>query len=362
MPAIALNILFTQSRKDLAMKEQVIMNETGPTPMNVIGAGRSELYTDPDPDHARAFFHQKTKKMVNKVMPLAKAVEMFVHDGDYLSLGGFGGNRAPIAACHEILRQGRKNMGFAGHTTTHDFEILSAGEVFDRVDAGYIVGLEARGLSPCARRYMQTGKVRVTEWTNYSLSARLHAASMGVPFIPARNLLGTDTFEYSASKIIECPYTGKKLSLHPALYPDVAIIHVHEADVYGNSRIRGIMKSDNDLARASKRVIITCERLITNEEIRRSPTQTTIPYFLVDAVCEVPFGNYPGNMVYEYFSDEEHLREWLHVEEDPVVFKKFLKKNIYDCSNHHEYISKNGGMEKMLKLRTIEYLLHKEVD
>jgi glutaconate CoA-transferase subunit A len=82
----------------------------------------------------------------------------------------------------------------------------------------------------------------------------------------------------------------------------------------------------------------------------------------VDAVCEVPFGNYPGNMVYEYFSDEEHLQEWLKVEEDPVAFKEFLQRNIYDCKDHHEYINKNGGMEKLLKLRTIEYLLHKEAD
>lgn len=81
--------------------------------MKVIRSGRGELFTDPDPDHARAFFHQQARKMENKVMPLTKAVEMLVHGGDYLSLGGFGGNRASIAACHEILRQVRKNMGFA---------------------------------------------------------------------------------------------------------------------------------------------------------------------------------------------------------------------------------------------------------
>ncbi len=330
--------------------------------MYIISQGKGELFTDPDPDKARAYFQKKTRKMVNKAMPLTKAIKTFVHDGDYLSLGGFGGNRSPIAACHEILRQGRKHLGFAGHTSSHEFEILAAGEVFDRVDAGYIVGLEARGLSPCARRYMQSGRVKVTEWTNYSLSARLRAAAMGVPFVPARNLLGTNTFEHSASIIVECPYTGKKLSLHPALYPDVAIIHVHESDVYGNSRIRGILKSDNDLARAAKRTIITCERLISNEEIRRDPSETTIPYFLVDAVCEVPFGNYPGNMVYEYFSDEDHLREWLKAEEKPEVFREFLKRNVHDCKDHHEYINKNGGMEKILKLRAIEHLLHKEKD
>ena len=342
------------------MKIQAMIEEKENTAMNIIKKGKGELFTDPDPDYARTFFQKKSRKMVNKSMTLTKAIETFVHDGEYLALGGFGANRTPVAACHEILRQGRKNMGFAGHTATHDFEILCAGEVFDRVDAGYIVGLEARGLSPCARRYMQTGKVKVTEWTNYSLSARLRAGAMGVPFVPTRNLLGTDTFEYSASMIIECPYTGKKLALQPALYPDVAVIHVHESDVYGNVRVRGILKSDNDLARAAKRVIVTCERLITNEEIRWNPTETTFPYFLVDAVCEVPYGGYPGTMAYEYFSDEEHLREWLKVEEDPVAFKEFLQRNIYDCKDHHEYINKNGGMEKMLQLRTIEHLLHKE--
>ena len=338
--------------------QEAMMNDLGT--INVIQQGRGELFTDPDPDHARSFFRNKSRKMINKEMTLPEAIKSFVHDGDYLATGGFGGNRSPIAALHEILRQGRKHMSFCGHTTTHEFQILSAGEVFDRLDAGYIVGLEARGLSPCARKYMQSGKVKVTEWTNYSLSARIRAAAMGVPFVPARNLLGTDTFDTSASMIIECPYTGKKLSLHPALYPDVAIIHVHESDVYGNCRIRGILKSDDDLARASKRVIITCERLITNEEIRRDPSQTTIPYFFVDAVCEVPFGNYPGNMVYEYFSDEEHLREWLKVEEDPDLFRDFLQKNIYGCKDHHEYINLHGGMEKLLKLRTIEHLLHRE--
>ena len=326
----------------------------------IIQKGRGTLFTDPDPDAAREIFRQKSRKMAVKLMPLPEAVARFVHDGDYLALSGFGGNRTPIAACHEIVRQGRKNMGFAGHTATHDFDVLCAGEVFDRVDAGYIVGLEARGLSPNARRYMQSGKVKVTEWTNYCLSARLKAAAMGVPFVPTRNLMGTDTFEYSASMMMKCPYTGKKLALQPALYPDVAIIHVHEADIYGNARIRGILKSDNDLAGAAKRLIVTCERLITNEEIRRSPSETKIPYYLVDAVCEVPYGSYPGNMPYEYFSDEEHMKEWLTVEEDPAAFREFLKRNVYDCKDHHEYIAKNGGMNKMNRLRIEEYLIHKE--
>jgi glutaconate CoA-transferase subunit A len=329
--------------------------------VNVLEEGKGKLFTEPDPDKAREFFKKKSRKMKSKVMSLKEAIEKFVHDGDYLAVGGFGANRTPIAACHEIVRQGRKNMAFAGKTATHDFQILAAGEVFNRLDVAYIVGLEARGLSPCSRKYMESGKVEVTEWTNYGLAARLKAAAMGVPYVPARNILGTDTFKYSGAKIVECPFTGKRLTLLPALYPDIGIIHVHEADVYGNARIRGILIMDGDLSKAAKRLILTTERLISNDEIRRDPTSTSIPFYLVDAVCEVRYGAYPGTMPYEYFSDEEHLQEWLSVQKDPEVFRRFLARNIYECPDHYEYIRRNGGLEKMNKLRQKELLLHREI-
>jgi glutaconate CoA-transferase subunit A len=329
--------------------------------VTVLEEGKGKLFTDPDPDKAREFFKKKSRKMESKVMSLREAITKFVHDGDYLAVGGFGANRTPIAACHEIVRQGRQNMAFAGKTATHDFQILAAGEVFNRVDVAYIVGLEARGLSPCARKYMESGKVEVCEWTNYGLAARFKAAAMGVPYVPARNMLGTDTFKYSGAKVVECPFTGKRLTLLPALYPDVGVIHVHEADVYGNARIKGILIMDGDLSKAAKRLIITTERLISNDEIRRNPTSTSIPFYLVDAVCEVRYGAYPGTMPYKYFSDEEHLREWLNVQKDEAEFRKFLNRNIYDCPDHYEYVRRNGGIEKMNKLRQKELLLHREI-
>jgi len=330
--------------------------------VEAIEQGIGKIFTDPDADKAREFFRKKSRKLESKVMSVKEAVEKFVHDGDYLTLGGFGANRAPIAAAHEIVRQGRKNMGFAGHTSTHDFQILCAGEVFNKLDVAYIVGLEARGLSPNARRYMESGKVEVSEWTNYSLSVRFKAAAAGVSFYPSRNIMGTDSFKYSGAKIIECPFTGTKYAAMPALYPDVSVLHVHESDIYGNCRARGIIVSDFDVARASKHLIITTERLISNEEIRRDPSLTDIPYWCVDAVCEIPYGAYPGNMYQEYFSDEEHLREWLKVEEDPEELKKFLDENIYSCKDHFEYIEKNGGMHKMLKLREKEFMFLKARD
>jgi glutaconate CoA-transferase subunit A len=315
---------------------------------------------DPDPDKIRAFFSKKNRKILNKVMSLEQAVSKFVHDGEYLAIGGFGANRTPVAACHEIVRQKRKNMGFSGHTSTHDMQILSAGEVYNRLDVAYVIGLEARGLSTCSRKYVESGKVQVTEWTNYAMTLRLKAAAMGLPFLPSRNMMGTDTFKYSAGRTIKCPYTNKKLVLLPALSPDVSIIHVHEADIYGNCRFKGISVADIELANASKRLIITAERIIPSDEIKRDPSLTKIAYHLVDAVCEVPFGAYPGTMPYEYFSDEDHLKEWLTIEKDAQKFKAFILRNIYECKDNEEYIGLNGGHKKMQALRAKELLLHRE--
>lgn len=325
--------------------------------MKVMDQGQNPLFMDPDPDKAREFFAGKSRAMTDKRMTAKEAVEKFIPDGCYLASGGFGGVRISSVLLHEIVRARRKNLGFLGHTSTHDFQILCAGRCLNRVDASYIVGLEARGLSPNARRVMESGEVQVCEWSNYALAVRLRAAAEGVSFGIARCMMGTDTFHMSGAKVIECPFTGKKFVALPAIWPDVAVIHVHEADIYGNCRIKGISVADLELSRAAKRVVISTERLVRNEVIRQNPTETSIPYYLVDAVIEAPFGCYPGNMSYEYFSDEEHLATWLAVEKDPAEFEKFLDKYIYGVSGFDEYLALCGGMTKMKTLRSLETLV-----
>ena len=331
--------------------------------MTSLQRGQGVLFSDPSSEAAREAFRCKPRAAVDKLMTVSEAVARFVHDGDYLAIGGFGVNRIPTAVVHEILRQQRQNLRFAGHTSTHDFQLLCAGNLMGRgkllaaVDAAYIVGLEARGLSPHARRVLESGEVALTEWSNYTLALRFKAAAMGVPFLPARSLLGTDTFQHSAAIEILCPFTGEKLVALPALYPDVAAIHVHEADRTGNARFWGTSVADLEIARAAKHVIVTCERLVPEEEMRRDPGRTAIPYFLVDAVCEVPYGSYPGNMPGEYFSDEAHLRSWLEVEADLDRYRDWLGHYIFGHNDFNEYLQLCGGLPRLQELRRQELLL-----
>lgn len=303
-----------------------------------------EINSNPDPDAARAVFADKPRGLIDKVMSVKQAVSQLVRDGDYFASGGFSTNRIPVAVLHEIVRQKKQKLRIAGYTATHSFQILCAGNLTGRgqtvsfVDAAYIVGLEARGLSPHSRRVMQSGVVTCVEWSNYTLALRFQAAAMGVPFLPARSLLGTDTYKFNGSKTISCPYTGLTLLAVPALYPDIAAIHVHEADRFGNARFAGTSAADPDIARAAKKLILTCERLVDDDALRQEPQRNQIPFFCVDAVCVVPHGSFPGGMPGEYPTNERHLKAWMEAEANETDFAAFLEKHIFGVDNFESYL------------------------
>jgi hypothetical protein len=175
------------------------------------------------------------------------------------------------------------------------------------------------------------------EWSNASITWRMKATAMGVPFLPARSMLGTDMIKYSAAKVVEDPFTGMKVCLVPALILDVALIHVHRADRYGNAQIEGISGFANEMARACKRLIISAEEIISTDEIRKYPDRTMIPYYLVDAVVHAPFGSHPGEMAYIYGRDEPVIKEWIEASKTVEGSNAYLDKYVYGVANHAEY-------------------------
>ena len=320
--------------------------------------GTEELFVDPDPDKARAYFLHKNRGLVNKVTTVEQAVSVHIHNGDYLAVGGFGHVRIPTAVLYEIVRQKKRNLGMAGHTSIYDSDLLASSGCMDRCDISYVIGYEIRGLSASARRAFQKKDIRKTDWSNCALAWRFWAGSAGLSFVPSRNLLGTDTFKHSAAKTIECPFTGKKYVALPALYPDVGIVHVHRADTYGNCQIDGILVSDPYLARASKRVIITAEKLVPHDEIRANPQATVIPYWCVDAIIEVPYGSHPGNMPGEYWFDEDFFKMYLETVKTEEGTEGFYKDYVHGVKDFEEYLEKIGGGRKMRDLRAIEKLIY----
>lgn len=318
--------------------------------MRVIESGIGELIQPPDLDGFREWNREKkSRALVDKRMTEQEAVSRFVTDGCYLGTELYGTVRAPMSLTREVVRQGKKDLRLAGQGVTELDLILGAGLV-KTLDITYI-GLEVYGVSNALRRAVESGRVeKVVEWSNGGITWRFKAAAMGVPFIPVRAMLGSDTFRYSAAKVVECPFTSMKVCLIPALILDVGLIHVHRADRYGNSQIEGISGFAFEMARACKRLIISAEEIVDTEEIRRYPDRTIIPYYLVDAVVHAPFGSHPGEMVYMYERDEEQLREWVKASETEEGTKEYLDRYVYGVANHQEYLEL-VGWERLEALR-----------
>ena len=318
--------------------------------MKVISSGIGELIQPPDINAFREWNHkQKPKALIDKKMTESEAVSKFLKDGQYIGIELYGTVRAPMSLTREIIRQGYKNLNCAGQGV-YESELLAAANTIKKLDWTYI-GFEVYGLSNSARRAVESGYVeKVVEWSNAALSWRFKAAAMGVPFLPTRVMLGTDTFKFSAAKVIECPFTGEKLCLLPALILDVGFIHVHRADKYGNCQIDGISGFAAEMARASKRLIISAEEIVDEDVIRSQPDRTIIPYYLVDAVVEAPFGSHPGEMSGLYERDEKHIKSYASDSKDVELIKKYLEKWIYNVKNHKDYL-KIVGEDLLSELR-----------
>ena len=309
--------------------------------MELIESGQGKLIQYPDINEFREWNRKKSKVLVDKRMTEAEAVRRFIHDGAYIGTELYGTVRCPMSLVNEIVRQGIKDLRVAGQGVFELDMLLGAGLV-KALDLTYI-GLEVYGVSSCLRREVESGRVETcVEWSNAGIAWRFKAAAMGVPFIPVRSMLGTDTLKYSAAKVVECPFTGEKICLLPALILDVGLIHVHRADMYGNAQIDGISGFAMEMARASKTLIISTEKIVPTEVFRKNPARTMIPYYLVDAVVEAPYGSHPGEMCYEYVRDEQQIKEWVQASQDPQTTRAYLDKYIFGVKDHSEYLNLIG--------------------
>ncbi|MDD5190539.1 MAG: hypothetical protein PHE50_05800 [Dehalococcoidales bacterium] len=315
--------------------------------MEILDSGTGELFQKPDPDAHRAYLREhRSHALTSKVMTEQEAVNKYVQDGDYLCYDCTMLMRGPSSLVREIIRQKKKNLGVGGRFTYMIINLLVAAGCVNRIDIGYI------GVGNALKRAFDEG-IKVSEWSNSAITMRLLAGSLGIPFIPIRFLGGTDAFHHSAAKLAKDPWNNKEIVLVPALNPNVSLIHVHQCDIYGNARIYGPSVSPVEMAASSKKVIISTEEIIDNEYIRRDPGRTTIPYYLVDAVVEAPFGAHPGEVAGRYNADIERINEIAGAGADPTgkAMNDYLEKYVYSVNNHLEYIDQRVGLERLLKLQ-----------
>ena len=305
--------------------------------------------------------------MANKVMTLHDAVAKYVEDGDAISFGGFTTNKKPMAAVYEILRQGKKDfIAYAGPAGS-DWDMM-IGE--DRVKAYINCYTADSGVTNVSRRFrkkIESGELIYEDYSQDAIMYMLHASSLGLPFLPVRFMIGSGLVdEWGISKEVretieklpndkfvymENPFVpGEMTVCLPVPKLDTAIIHVQKASPDGTCILMGDEFHDVDIAVAAKKVIVTCEELVSNDIIRRDPQATKIPCFAVDAVCHVPYGAFPTQCYNYYDYDNAYLKAYGAASKTEEDFHAFLDEYVYGCKDNAEFLEKIG-INRLLKLK-----------
>jgi glutaconate CoA-transferase subunit A len=257
-----------------------------------------------------------------------------------------------MALVREILRQRRRRLTLVRNLMCTEGELMMvAGAVEKVVTAWMSIGLPW-GVSKIMREHVESGRVPLEEWSHLALGLRFHAAAMGVPFLPTLTMLGSDLMGVGGTQTLRCPYTGETLALVPALFPDVALLHVHRADRFGNCQIDGYPHMDADIARAATTVLVTAEEIVPEEETRRHPDRTVIPGFAVDALVHVPFGSFPHECYRLYEADVEHFDEYARGVDarGPDGVAAYLERYVYAPPTFADYLDLFGG-ERLARQR-----------
>lgn len=294
-------------------------------------------------------------KQASKQMSLKDAISTYVKDGASVTFGGFIG-RDCVAAVHEMIRQGVKDLVVIDDSKTDIMDLLVGAGCVRRWEGAYL-GYGAIGLANNVRRAVEHSipvPIEVEDWSNAAVSMRFLAGGLNLPFMATRSMLGSDIIKYNSRvKVIDDPYGGPPVALVPAARPDVAIIHVQKADVLGNAQVWGFTGNDENKARAAKHTIITCEEIVPTEEIRRQGNMTLIPFYCVDAVVHVPYGCYPQSCYGYYSYDVLFCGEYHEMSKTREGFLKWLDHYVFYCKDHQEYCAK-VGWDRLLSLTHLE--------
>ena len=294
----------------------------------------------------------------DKFISLKEAVSL-IKDGDQITLGGFTSSRNSMTLCREIIRQNRKNLYMVVHSHGQGLELLIGAGCVSRLELAY--GGVAR-FAPTGIRFRKSvcaGEIYVEDYSNFQMILRFTAGAMGLPFIATTSGLETDIVRKMGFpeeirgkgkvpghklKVMRNPWNEDEgdVVLLPPLNPDVALIHAQLVGDDGTVRIEGLTFADIEEAKAARLVIVTAEKIVPAEFLRREPDRNTIPHILVDAVVHVPFGAHPTACHNFYDYDPKHLRlcaEMSHKDDD---FKRYLDEWVYPFETQEEYLAKVG--------------------
>jgi len=283
---------------------------------------------------------------MSKVMPPAEAVKRFVRP--YMNLY-FGGSWAfPNAAIFEIIRQftardPRFTLTLSTGGAASAAPVLAAG-LAQRVIAAFLGdGYPVPGPNPSIQRAINSGKVAVENWTMLTLTLRLAAAAMNLPYLPTRSIVGSSLENDLGDQFRSTESIGHVSALHP----DLTFTHGYAADSDGNVILPFPLAGNFFGALAAKEgAIVTVEKIVSSDVIRSHSAMTRIPSHVVRAVCEAPFGAHPlGCFGFDggYVEDRAFMLKARAAARSEETQAEWIQHWILDPGDHDGYLARLGS-------------------
>ena len=293
----------------------------------------------------------------SKLVTMREAIARHVPSGSMVLLGAQLEQMIPFAAGHEMIRQGRRDLTVVGPISDILFDQMIGAGCVSRVMAAWVGNVSA-GVGYCFRRAVEHAvprKIEVVDYSNFTVALALHAAALGVPFLPTYATLGSDLLKKNGNlREFPSPVSEEKLVAVRALRPDVAILHVQRADAQGNAHIWGSLGVAVDGARAARKIIIVAEEIAEPSVISSDPNRTLVPGFLVEAVVHEPGGAHPSPVQGYYGRDHAFFAQYHEQTRRVEDFEDWLARWVVHVSDRGEYL-KQVGAERMQSLGVKEH-------
>ncbi|MGA9573982.1 MAG: CoA transferase subunit A [Lysobacterales bacterium] len=209
--------------------------------------------------------------MIDKSTGIEEAIGQ-IADGAVIMVGGFGVPGTPFMLIDELVKQNRKHLTVikndANETGMGIDHLLSNGQV-DRLIVSHL------GLNPHAIQLMNEGRVEVEFCAQGILAERIRAAGAGLPGFLTD--IAMDTLLAKGKQTIE--YEGRRYLIEKSLKADVALVHAHASDTFGNLLYAGSARNFNPvMAMAAGTVIAETENLLPLGGIPADAVHTPGPF------------------------------------------------------------------------------------
>jgi acyl CoA:acetate/3-ketoacid CoA transferase alpha subunit/acyl CoA:acetate/3-ketoacid CoA transferase beta subunit len=288
--------------------------------------------------------------MKNKVVSLTQAIKENITPGMTLYIGLEAG-----AAARELARTfwGTKadftlimNM-IGGH---HALSLIH-GRLVKKLIFATCADIFPRPYpNPVIQRAFKEKTIELENWSMLSLIQSLQAGALNLPYAVTRSIIGSSLAQENSDsfKIAKDPFgTREKIGLIKALNSDISIIHGWASDHQGNL-IMAAPPRDSWGAKASRNgIIVTVEKLVSEDFIREHSLLVKIPGSLVNAVCVAPKGAHPQNLNAQnlpefegYGLDKKFLKDLRKASINKETLEQWVQNWVIKAGTHEEYLDK----------------------